>query len=548
MTTEPEVIEERKEFDIKPSPTDDFFINRLMYLYGNLGLSDVITDILINRSTYEENPDQFPSEIGLIKLYDQAQIFLKIDKDAANRIKATMYWYVYQNFDHEGMPNFVETDDKGVGKLLLDDIAEYLIRKQVVVYWNDSIYIWASGRFVEDRYQLEADIVEILKQNEWSGKNRIVPIIKEIMVRVKKRSGYIRTLSPFNVMGNHYVSARNGIILRKVKGCIIQNSPAFGFAYRLKVNYDPKAPTEPIKKFIGEIVDGEDRKLLIQIAAQALMQSSNFQLSYLFTGDGSNGKSTFIKLTRDLIGARNTASISLQDLVTNRFSTANLENKLINLYADLPKDSLKDTGKFKMLTGGDQLAAEKKFCDAFIMENKAVFVFSANELPLVDDATFAFWRRWAIIEFPHKFKVSNIFIENLITPENLSGFFNLILEDMDRIEQDGLIRSGKTQEIMELWKMRSNSAYAFIIKRIKKSANGWIPKNVLWSEYNKFCIDSDLTEMSKIKFRHYLEKEFAVTDTFIVKDREREPILKGISFIDLNASKTRTDNTSQSDL
>jgi putative DNA primase/helicase len=239
------------------------------------------------------------------------------------------------------------------------------------------------------------------------------------------------------------------------------------------------------------------------------------------------------------VGKFSTTSVSLQELIENRFAAADLQGKLLNLYADLPKTSLRDTGKFKILTGGDQLSAEKKFADRFQFENKAVFVFSANELPQVDDGTFAFWRRWAVIEFPHKFKVSSNFVENLITPKNLSGFLNIVIEDMNRIEEEGLIRSSKVEEIMELWKMRSNSAYAFIKTRIRKAVGEWIPKNILWNEYNKYCIDNDFTEISKIKFRQQLEKEFPVSETYIVKDREREVVLKGIAFVDLNAPKKR---------
>jgi len=214
-----------------------------------------------------------------------------------------------------------------------------------------------------------------------------------------------------------------------------------------------------------------------------------------------------------------------------------LQGKLFNLYADLSKKSLGDTGKFKVLTGGDQLTAEKKYADSFLFRNKAVFVFSANELPQVDDGTFAFWRRWAVIPFPNKFEPSVKFEEKLLVPENLSGFLNLIIEDMNRVEEMGIYRSSKVDEIMELWKTRSNSAYAFIRSRIRKVANDWIPKNILWNEYNRFCTDNDFTEVSKIKFRQQLEKDYAITETYIVKDRAREVVFKGIAFVDLNDPK-----------
>jgi len=347
---------------------------------------------------------------------------------------------------------------------------------------------------------------------------------------------------PFNKKSQYLIPVSNGVVVRKNLNLLLPKSPVWGFTYALPIVFDKNAPKEPVLKFINDIVDGEDRKLLIQVPAQALMQNANYQLSYLCTGDGANGKSTYIKMLKELVGMNSTTSVSLQELIENRFATANLQGKLLNLYADLPKTSLKDTGKFKILTGGDQITAEKKFADSFLFENKAVFVFSANELPSVDDGTFAFWRRWAVIEFPHKFKVSNRFIEELITPENLSGFLNLVIEDMARIEEEGLIRSSKVEEIMELWKMRSNSSYAFIKTRLQKSAKDSIPKNLLWAEYNKYCIDNDFTEMSKIRFKQQLEKEFAVAEGYEMKGAERMLVVKGITFVDLNAPKKKPED------
>jgi putative DNA primase/helicase len=414
----------------------------------------------------------------------------------------------------------------------------------MIIYWKKMRFVFDNGLFVIDDNRVETEIENVLRNDGYSDKKHIAHIVTEEIKKLSWRCNINSENLPFNIHDGKLIPCKNGVVIRSNMD-FVPNSPSFGFMYQLQAMYNPSDSPEPIEKFINDIVDGDDRKLLVQVPAQALMQNANYQLSYCLIGDGSNGKSTYIQLIKELVGKGSTTSVSLQELLENRFASANLQGKLFNLYADLPKTSLKDTGKFKILTGGDQISAERKFCDSFLLENKAVFVFSANELPTVDDGTFAFWRRWAIIEFPYKFKVSNRFIEELITPENLSGFLNIVIEAMNRIENEGILRSSKAEEIMEIWKMRSNSAYAFIKTRLKKSAAEWIPKNVLWSEYNKYCIDNDLTEMSKIKFRQQLEKEFLISETYVQKDREREIVVKGIAFKDLNALKQTIVHTTQ---
>ena len=81
----------------------------------------------------------------------------------------------------------------------------------------------------------------------------------------------------------------------------------------------------------------------------------------------------------------------------NRFALSALEGKLVNIFADLPSQSLNMTTSFKMLTGGDAIGAERKFKDQYSFTNFARLIFSTNKPPKVyDDDRYAFWRRWLI--------------------------------------------------------------------------------------------------------------------------------------------------------
>lgn len=510
----------------------EFFVDKMMGLYEYT--KDTLNDIISNRTIYESDALNYPKEMELLKMYNLYESVKTSDIEISNELLVTCYWFVYMNFQSE-TPTFIETDEKGNEKLLLNNLADYLIKQFCVITADNMIYVYVDDCYYNNPKRLEKSIVKILKNNGYSDIRKIEPIVRDIIYRIKHETTKYKS-SPFNKKSTYLIPVANGVVVRKNLNLLLPKSPVWGFTYGLPTIYDATADPEPIKKFINDVVDGEDRDLLIQIPAQALMQNSNYQLSYLLTGDGSNGKSTYIKILNSLVGKESYTAVSLQELVNNRFAAAELHGKLFNLYADLSKESLKSTGIIKLLTGGDVISAEKKFQSKFTFENKAVFVFSANELPQIDDGTYAFWRRWAVIEFPHKFKVSPGFIENLITPKNLSGFLNLIIERMNTIDSNqGLHRTSKVEEIMEMWHMRSNSAYAFIKTRLEKSPNKYVSKSILWHEYNQYCIDNEFTEVSKIKFREQLAKSFAIEDTYIVESQKRVQVIKGITFRDLSS-------------
>jgi P4 family phage/plasmid primase-like protien len=327
----------------------------------------------------------------------------------------------------------------------------------------------------------------------------------------------------------------NGVITLNGVVFLLPNSPAWGYTYCLPVIYDEKADPSFINQFIidvcmeDEIRIPEKEELLIQIPAQSLMQKTA-NPAYLLNGGGSNGKSTYLQLIGDFVGGANYSSITLQALSHDRFKAAELYGKLFNICADIPKDLVKDTGTFKMVTGGDMITAEKKFGQPFRFINRSVLIFSANELPMVDDNTYAFWRRWNIIDFMNKFKEDEDFKKKLLTENNKSAFLNMVIKEIMIIKNSGLITNKKSDEIMEQWKMKSNSAYAYLKFNVKKSANEFIGKKILYNEYYKFCGDNDNTALSPQRFNDEVEKLFKVIPISPIVGNEQIKAFKGISF------------------
>ncbi|MCX7998436.1 MAG: phage/plasmid primase, P4 family, partial [Leptospiraceae bacterium] len=319
----------------------------------------------------------------------------------------------------------------------------------------------------------------------------------EILYRVKT-SSYIS--SSFDFSSDDLIFLKDCVLNRKTKN-ILPHGPFWFNTYSLPIRYDQKAKADISQKFIDSLTDNEDeREFLYEIFALPLLRRNDKAI--MLVGSGSNGKSTYLILLRTFLGKDNVSAISLQELTTHRFKCAELFGKIANIYADIPKQPLQYTGIFKILTGGDTLYAEKKFKDPFPFANKAVLIFSANELPEVNDQTLAFWRRWIVLEFRKRFPENEEIkkmIENL-PEEEMSGLLNIVLEKMEKIEEKGLTIVKSSEEIKEYWKRKSNTVYAFIQDCIEVSPDFWSSKDVIYSAYVTYCSESDLVPLDKAKF------------------------------------------------
>jgi putative DNA primase/helicase len=225
----------------------------------------------------------------------------------------------------------------------------------------------------------------------------------------------------------------------------------------------------------------------------------------MLVGDGANGKSTFIRLLKEFLGASNTASISLHDLQGQRFATAQLNDKHANLYPDLESKALYQTGIFKALTGEDQLTADKKFRDHFNFVNHAKMIFSANRVPesSLDDSD-AFYRRWIIINFPNKFQGSTAdrtIIDKLTTPEEMSGLLNLALKALRELLASGQFTNDtSTDAKREQYIRLSDPVRSFVMDCVDASPQDWVKKDEAYQAFCQYCRLKKYPDLSKVTF------------------------------------------------
>lgn len=256
---------------------------------------------------------------------------------------------------------------------------------------------------------------------------------------------------------------------------------------------------------------GDKWQLLFEIIGYCLYPKYTFNKAIMLVGDGSNGKSTYLRLLKEILGKENIVSIPLKDLAESRFSGAELFGKLANIYADLPKTAITNTGQFKVLTGEDWVSADRKFRDRVNFENYAKLIFSCNELPHVSDMTPAFWRRWLVIKFPNKFSPVDNFFESNFDEVEISKIISLSLIAFKNVLQRGKFSFEETEaDYKELWLKQSDSVYGFLqdsfstgvlVKELGEKSD----KQKMYEMYVKYCEENELTPVEKNTFTKRME-------------------------------------------
>ncbi len=176
--------------------------------------------------------------------------------------------------------------------------------------------------------------------------------------------------------------------------------PGYRFTWQLPFKWaDRFVGCEPIEEFLLKITGNQDvANVLLAFLSAIVTRRSDLQRYLELKGGGGTGKSTFMALARDLVGAENTVSSQLKHLENNQFETARLYGKSLVVFPDSERWQ-GEVSVFKKLTGQDPIRYERKNvqqCDDFIF--KGMVILSANEAPETRDLTSGPERRKLTIE------------------------------------------------------------------------------------------------------------------------------------------------------
>lgn len=358
----------------------------------------------------------------------------------------------------------------------------------------------------------------LLKLNEELKLNEI----REIIGKIKQMTGIKRGEFDKNP---HKICLKNCIVDIKTKQTE-SHDPEKYHRIQLPVIYDPNAKCPKFTNFVNTCITSPDERIMLieQMSTPLLGNLPKLEAMYFNVGDGNNGKSTCFEIIGWVYGGENISTVSLHDLVTNRFAKARLEGKLLNIFPDIGSDALDNLNPIKPLISGDPIDAEYKYQNPHTFVNRAKMFFSANELPEIKEKTFADFKRIRVIKWTQRFlkpieymakfhelkaklgetftdsdiknelvslgihKMNKQFVKSITDDETeKSGIFNLLLICASKIiQRDGFFIERSIDDIREAWSKNSTALESFI-KDCIVICEGQITRYEAYLIYHNYC-------------------------------------------------------------
>lgn len=429
--------------------------------------------------------------------------------------------------DSEPLPLWYSKNDRnGNVKFLPGILAEHLKNTIPAIYAGGNFYFYENGVYVQAEGNKAMQIVQGHLRDEYL-KSSHVKDAHELWKNKILRD--IKDVNPEKC--EHIINLKNGLYDIYTKE-FRRHSPEYLTTVQLNCNYNPDAECKDFLTFIHEVLPPEIIPLAQEIIGYLLAPFTKSQKAFVLQGPPRTGKSTFLRIIEGIIGKGNISNVPWQEL-DNRFKTALLYGKLVNMFADLPNKPIEDAGFFKVLTGEDTIVAEHKFGTPFSFTNKARMIFSCNELPKnYGDRSEAFYRRLIILPFEHQIaedKIDTKLTEKLMQEKD--GIVLWALEGLERLLNNHFrfSETADTRKLVEQYKVDSDNVLWFVENYCEISLEKKVYSSVLYENYKKNCLTSGMQPVSQVKFNKTLENSYA---NRIVKGYEpgtKRAIYKGIA-------------------
>jgi putative DNA primase/helicase len=197
------------------------------------------------------------------------------------------------------------------------------------------------------------------------------------------------------------VNLPNGMLDLRT-GRLRKHKPEYRSAHQLAIPWDPEAKAPLYEAWLAERIP-EQADDLEETCAMVLDPSKVPNKALFAFGPSRSGKGTILRLLEQMVGDRNKSGVTLHQLSQNKFMAAPLYGKILNVAGDLSAAHIEDISLFKMMTGNDPIEADRKYGSPFTFTNRAMFAFSANEVPTVGEASRAYIARIKPFHFHRSF-------------------------------------------------------------------------------------------------------------------------------------------------
>lgn len=383
-----------------------------------------------------------------------------------------------------------ETFFKG-STFLHDKFAKFLISEHHIILVAGVLHIYKDGVYSDNQADIERAMIKHLP-----GLNsaKRIEVLRYLQLQAEERS----------LADVKYIALENGLF--NLDTWKLQDfNPEIVIKNKIPIKDVEGAYYETTDKTLNKISvnDKQLRLILEEIFGYVLFRRNELGKAFILTGDGSNGKSSYLKIVRKLVGSDNTSSLDLKEL-GQRFKTAELFGKLVNIGDDISNEYIKDNSEFKKLTTGETINAERKGRDPFDFNNYSKLIFSANKMPRINDTSNGLTRRLMFIPFNAHFtpqdKDYDPFItDKLLSNESMQYVLILGLNGLKRLLKNHKFATSKRINAeADKYEELNNPLISYLHEEKPKLINE-VTKDA-YIQYSVWCTDNGYKPVSQIAF------------------------------------------------
>lgn len=391
---------------------------------------------------------------------------------------------------------------------LFDKFATYIKNNNHIIRINGQLHLFKDGVYVPGQEEIEAVMIKQISSLSNAKRSEVLKYLNLLL------------LENTEMAAPNMIAFRNGIYDLETDS-LKPFSPDIVITNRIPWDYNPTTYSELADKTLDKIAchDAEIRTILEECIGSCFYRSNTLGggKAFILTGEGSNGKSTFIAMIQHLLNEENITALDLKEL-DQKFQNAALFGKLANLGDDISDEFIVNASFFKKLVTGERVQVQNKGEKPFEFNNYAKFLFSANNIPRIKDKTGAVLRRLLIVPFDAEFSKNDPDYDSSIKyklqkPEVMEYLIVLGIKALKNIiEKQGFTESERVQGQLKEYEETNNPIIGFFDEmQIEEFQIENEQSDKVYKRYKEYCLANNFNPMSKAEFSKQLCRKLGMT-------------------------------------
>lgn len=391
---------------------------------------------------------------------------------------------------------------------LFDKFATYIKNNNHIIRINGRLHLFKDGVYVPGQEEIEAVMIKHISGLSNAKRSEVFKYLNLLLLENTP-------IAPPNL-----IAFRNGIYDLNTN-TLQPFNPNIVITNRIPWDYNPAAYSKLADETLNNIAcnDEQVRKILEECVGACFYRSNTLGdgKAFILTGEGSNGKSTFIAMLQHLLNEDNISALDLKEL-DQKFQNAALFGKLANLGDDISDEFIVNAALFKKFVTGERVQVQNKGEKPFEFNNYAKFIFSANTIPRIKDKTGAVLRRLLIVPFNANFSKKDADHDSGIKYklQKQDAMEYLIVLGLNALKEviknKGFTESEKVQQQLKEYEETNNPIIGFFEEmELEDFQIENEQSDKVFKRYKEYCLANNFNPMSKAEFSKQLCRKLGMT-------------------------------------